>query len=56
MKQFKVGDLVTAEHWPNNEIGVIVRFKRGEIAVVVQTNGRTYNQYIRSLSLLSKKV
>ena len=52
----KIGDLVTAEHWPDNEIGVVVRFKEDYIAVVVLTDGRTYNSYIRGLSLLSKKV
>ena len=52
----KVGDLVTAKHWLNKQVAVVVRLKRGTMATVVMTDGYTCVQYIHDLVVLSKKV
>jgi hypothetical protein len=50
----KVGDLVTAKHWLNKQVAVVVRLKRGTMATVVMTDGYTCVQYIHDLVVLNE--
>ena len=48
----KVGDLVTAKHWLNKQVAVVVRLRRGTLATVVMTDGYTCDQYVHDLVVL----
>ena len=48
----KVGDLVTAKHWLNKQVAVVVRLRRGTLATVVMTDGYACDQYVHDLVVL----
>jgi len=50
----KVGDLVTAKHWLNKQVAVVVHIKRGTMATVVMTDGYTCMQYVHDLVVLNE--
>lgn len=56
MKRIKIGDLVTCKLWLKPEIAVVVYHYTDDLVKLALTDGRTRNQYLCDLVVLSKKV